>query len=196
MVKAVDKKQEECDPVMIVRAIETGDARAEACLFKYYQPRVLRVLAYQTGDAALAEDLTHDTLIAVLEKLRSGAMRDASRLSSYVFQTARFQRLCWLRKSANRVELGGSLDDVESQRAMPESEYFIEMERRELHRSIDGLTVERDREILMRHYVHEQSKSEICEALLLSSQHFDRVISRARLRLRQDLQREQFAYSV
>lgn len=181
---------EKMNPAEIARAVAAGKANAETRLFQQYQPIIMRLLMQQTGDPALAEDLTHDTMIAVLKTLRNDGLRDASRLTSYVCQTARFQFLCWLRKSANRAETGGSLDHLESASAMPEHMYFSDLEREQVHRSISDLNVPRDREILMRHYVHEQTKPEICEALLLSSQHFDRVISRARLRLKEGLEQQ------
>ena len=62
-------------------------------------------------------------------------------------------------------------------------------ERREsLLENIDGLNLERDRQILLRFYMQEQTKDEICDALLLDKDHFDRVISRARKRLRERIQ--------
>ena len=171
----------------IVHAIAQGKRDAEARFVAEFRPGILRLLERLTADAALAEDLTHDTMIVVLQKLRSDALRDASKLSSYAYQTARYLYLCWLRKSSNRLVFSESLDNLESGIPLPEHQLFSDIDREHLYRSINDLKVARDREILMRHYVHEQSKPEICEALLLSSQHFDRVISRARLRLRKGL---------
>ena len=185
---AASTHPQEIDPTRLAHAIAQGETEAETQLFTQYRPLILRLLVNRTHDAALAEDLTHETMIAVLQKLRKDGLRDAAKLKSYAFQTAKYQLMCWARRSANRVELEGSLDHIESGDSMPEKEYISEVERECLHESIQDLKVERDREILMRHYVHEQSKPEICEALLLSSQHFDRVISRARLRLRQGLE--------
>lgn len=175
------------EPALLAEAIARGEAGAEARFVQHYRPVVLRLLVQLTRDAALAEDLTHDTMIVVLQKLRHEGLREAAKLGRYATRTARFQYLCWLRKSANRVELTASLDDIAAPASMPEHQFFSTLERERLHRSINDLKVARDREILTRHYLHGQSKPEICEALLLSSQHFDRVISRARSRLKEGL---------
>jgi RNA polymerase sigma-70 factor (ECF subfamily) len=171
----------------IAHAVAQGKRDAETRFVTRFRPGVLRLLERLTGDSVLAEDLTHDTMIVVLQKLRNNGLRDANKLSSYAYQTARYLYFCWLRKSSSRLVLLGSLDNVESGVPLPEHQLLSEIDREHLRRSINDLKVARDREILMRHYVHEQSKPEICEALVLSSQHFDRVISRARHRLKEGL---------
>jgi len=42
------------------------------------------------------------------------------------------------------------------------------------------MKTERDRDILQRHYLGDEDKGLICEALELTSAHFDRVLCRAR----------------
>jgi RNA polymerase sigma-70 factor (ECF subfamily) len=54
-----------------------------------------------------------------------------------------------------------------------------------------GMPVERDRELLMRFYVQDQDKKEICKALGLDSLHFNRVLFRAKGRFRKLLEASQ-----
>lgn len=55
---------------------------------------------------------------------------------------------------------------------------------------LDQLSIPRDRELLRRFYLQDEDKEAICSDLGLSAQHFDRVLYRARQRMR-DLIEEQ-----
>ena len=50
------------------------------------------------------------------------------------------------------------------------------------------MSVERDRDLLIRFYVYDQDKQEICRALGLDSLHFNRVLFRAKARFRKILE--------
>jgi len=50
---------------------------------------------------------------------------------------------------------------------------------------ISEMKVERDRDILISYYAHEEEKSSICSRLDLTPAHFDRVLFRAKSRLKQ-----------
>ena len=53
---------------------------------------------------------------------------------------------------------------------------------------IEEMKIERDRNILKYHYFYEYDKSKICNMLELTPEHFDRVLHRARNRLKQLIQ--------
>jgi len=55
---------------------------------------------------------------------------------------------------------------------------------RQVESIIASLPTLRDREIVKRFYLDEEDKAEICRSLGLSPLHFDRVIFRARQRMR------------
>jgi RNA polymerase sigma-70 factor (ECF subfamily) len=57
------------------------------------------------------------------------------------------------------------------------------------------ITPVRDRELLVRFYLYEQSKDELCRLFDLSELHFNRVIYRARDRFRELLRRRGFVKS-
>ena len=54
-----------------------------------------------------------------------------------------------------------------------------------LENALDQLAVSRDREILRRFYLADEDKVTICVALKLSAPHFDRVLYRAKRRMRE-----------
>lgn len=71
---------------------------------------------------------------------------------------------------------------------MDTEQHFLGAEqRRLLHEQIDTLRIKRDREILRRAYIHNETKPAMCAALVLTTSHFDRIIFRARERLKQKL---------
>ena len=88
-----------------------------------------------------------------------------------------------IRHVDNRVELRDCMDDFIGVVPEPEHEYILQEDTIYLQRLIDMLPIERDREILLRHYLQDQSKFDICDELSLSGENYDRVISRARIRL-------------
>ncbi len=181
----------EAEPKSLVEAIARGDKKAEEQLVCRYRQGIVTLLESYTKDRACAEDLAHETLIVVLKKLRSETLDEPQKLASYLYQTAKFMYLGWLRKSDNRLELRGVFDSVVNTQPELESEYSSQQQCRLVLQSIEKLAVERDRDILLRCYFDQQTKPEICDALLLPYLHYDRVISRARGRLRQNINRVQ-----
>lgn len=171
-------------PATMVSRIRRGDKRAEAEFCRRYYGPVLRLLRRYTRDAARAEDITHEVLIKVLVRLRISGIDRPECLDRFVLQTAKFSWLGWLRQSDNQVELHESMEEkVELQDDTERA--LVSQERRDIMALlIDSLRVPRDRELLYRCYLCDESKQSICDALRLTATHFDRVISRARKRLR------------
>lgn len=160
---------------------------SEAELVEQYRGPLINMLKSMTRDHQRAEDLAHEALIIVLENLRSGKIQQPGQLKSYIFSTARFHFLGWTRRYGNQVHLVESCDVWASDESGAEGERCEEQRRDWLLYSIDSLKLERDREILKRHYIYEQVKPEVCDALALTADQFDRIISRARIRLRESL---------
>jgi DNA-directed RNA polymerase specialized sigma24 family protein len=113
----------------------------------------------RTRDRAGAEDLVHDTMIIVINRLRTDGIE--------------------------QPELWESVDDVPEE-DLPEQLDHLEQERtrQAVRLMIAQMKVPRDREILYRYYVRDKGKPLVCDALDLSSAHFDLVINRARNRFR------------
>ncbi len=164
--------------------ISTGSSISEERLIEKYRSGLVLMLTRLTQDPYRAEDLAHDALILVINKLREDQINQPHKLTLYVYSTARYMYFGWLRKMDNQVELREALDDIASATPSVDHELLSDEQHDHLSGSINKLTVERDRQILSRFYLYEQTKPEICDALRLSVDHYDRVISRARNRLR------------
>lgn len=171
-------------PEELVRKIREGDPISEELLYKKFFSGLVLMLERRTGDRARAEDLAQDTMVTVLHKLRSEGINHPERLSSYIHQTGKYQFIGWLRKAANKTELIPDYEDRTDDADTVEQGLDKERAREQVRKIISQMKVARDRELLYRFYVRDQSKPVICEALDLTPTHFDRVINRARNRFR------------
>jgi RNA polymerase sigma-70 factor (ECF subfamily) len=170
---------------MLVDAIRSGSADSEELFIKRFRRGLVIMLQQRTYDKALAEDLTQETLVTVLTRLRKTGIDNPKMLRSFVQQTAKYMLIGWLRKSVNQMETRENFDASVAETSTIEAGEIVNERRKVVRELIDSLKVHRDREILFRNYVNDQTKEGICDALSLQETHFDRVISRARARFRE-----------
>lgn len=170
----------------LAERIREGDPEAEGEFCSRYHPSVRRLLVGLCRDENRADDVTQEALLTVLVKLRDSGIDHPDRLTSYVHQTARFTLIGVLRQNP-RFHFCETMDDHECDQGVEHS--VVRDEQRDLvTRLIESLDVERDREVLFRCYISGEPKASICDALALTTTHFDRVISRARGRLRKAME--------
>lgn len=151
----------------------------------HYLP-LRKMLERDCSDHGLAQDVAHDALIVTIQRLRSGALADPVAIGPYLRQTARYMLIGQFRRRARRdlalaqqaaMAANDGLEDAAFESRLADER------RLELERRIDRLTVARDRQLLRRYLLRGESRSGICQALNLSAQQFDRVLSRAKSRL-------------
>lgn len=168
----------------LVASIRNGDTHMEQVFCERFQPLVLSILTGLSRDRDRSQDLSQDVLMTVIVRLRGRGIDQPENLRQFVMQTARYTFLGSLRRTDNRLVLLETYDD----HLVPTHFDPDEVERNEQRQALAGLLnqlkVARDREVLIRYYLDDEPKSLICDALTLSQVHFDRVISRARARLR------------
>ncbi len=73
----------------VVAAIAQGNVAAEDTLVRMFEPRVRTMAVIRTRNAETARDLAQEILIAALEALRRGALREPDKLASFVLGIAR-----------------------------------------------------------------------------------------------------------
>jgi len=170
----------------LVLRIAAGDPAAETAMIERYSRGLRFVLRRRTRDHELAEDLLQDTWAVALERLRGPSLEEPERLAGFLSGVARHLALNENRK-AGRQKTSARSDFIE---AIPddESNPIRQASRAEVcshvRRLLAELSQERDREILNRFYVREQDKMTICRKLGVDDSHFNRVLYRARQRLR------------
>lgn len=178
------------NPTGIVARIAAGDPAAEAELVSYYYDSLRFTLKRQYRDEQLRQDVVQETFTRVLLTLRGKSINKPEALASFVHSTARNLVYEYLRQESRFR----SSMDTEEMAQMPEmsldqGKMLEDAERNQMVRGvIEELAQPRDREILLRFYLEDEEKSSICSALSLTPGQFDRVIHRARGRLKQQFQ--------
>jgi RNA polymerase sigma-70 factor (ECF subfamily) len=148
-------------------------------------------LARVTGSVELASDLLQDAVVTALQKLRAGQISDPAHLDGYVYRVALNHLRNYRRKDRSRVatseELAEPVESTESSRPVKDLE--VDQWARLVKQLLQQVPLARDRELLVRFYLDEESKQELCQAFGLTELHFNRVIHRARDRFKDLLQR-------
>lgn len=132
-----------------------------------------------------AQDLLQQTFLVVLEKIRSGGLEDATNLGGYLYRTAHhLTTLFWRREYRSHIESSDDvLRDLPDESPGPGDALKREQLAQSVRRAIAQLPVARDREVLARLYLHDESRVSIRESLGLTDVQFNSVVWRAEGRL-------------
>ena len=171
-----------------VSRIMAGDRQAEAELIDSYG-RGVRIIIRRAGAAAtIIDDLSQETFRIVLEKIRSGDIREPERLSGFIRSVAKNLVIEHFRRVARRERL---TDNEEAIRLLTTSapnqlERLLQKEKAGIvWRVLREMRNERDVQVLLRYHLAEDTKEQICADLGMTSPQFNLVIHRARERYRQ-----------
>jgi RNA polymerase sigma-70 factor (ECF subfamily) len=168
--------------------ILAGDTDAEAVLITRLQSG-LRLVANRAsgGDVELSRDICQETLVILLQRLRTTGLGDPSGLEAFAAQIARNLVIAARRKNQRQR----TATDPDAVACLPDPRPLAPDEAAAgclgvlVQRLVAELPGDRDRAILTRFYLKEHDKSEICRDLNLTDLGFNQVIFRARNRLRQ-----------
>jgi len=171
---------------MVLR-IGDGDTDAETELVKKYYKSLHFILKRRCDDPQLASDLAQDAFMVVIAKARAKQINSPEAIAVFIRQTAVNLMIAHYRKETRRATdtFGEVVIDVPDHntnvsRAV-ESHQALKM----VQELIREMKVERDRDILISYYANEEEKTSICLRLELTPAHFDRVLFRAKSRLKQ-----------
>ena len=165
--------------------IGRGDVSAETELVERYSTGVKLILLKRTGNPQLSKDLSQDTFIIALQKLRAGEVRKPEALAAFLRQTAVNLSIEHYRKEKRYIHQEDGIIALQSPHIDDKAEHVDRQQAGKLlETTIQELANSRDREILQRFYLLDEDKPEICTALQLSAAHFDRVLYRAKQRMR------------
>ncbi len=186
------------DPAELVRRIRAGERAAESEMVERYSRGVTFLLLDLTGDPARADDLHQETFRLVLEKVRAGELREPDKLAAFIRQLARNLFIGEYRQNVKRPVVSGDEALAVSRDPAPgPQKRLLDKENAAIvRRLLAELEPRRDREILLRFFVAEHPKAEICADFELSSLHFNRVLHRARQRLKNLLVRYHKRHSL
>lgn len=167
----------------LVENIRAGDQDAMSRLYDAFGRGVRFYLARQLG-AQDIDDKVHDTFLVVLGAIQRGELRDPERLMGFVRTVVRrlvahhIDKMVEERKDRSDYEEGFFAAD---DRANPEKD-ALKHEKVALMEQVLHTISRRDREILTRFYLSEQSQEQICREMGLNDTQFRLLKSRAKAR--------------
>jgi RNA polymerase sigma-70 factor (ECF subfamily) len=160
---------------------EEPDALEE--LYQLFSKGIRYYLWHHLGPQDL-DDRVHDAFLAVTESIRNGELREPDRLLGFVRTVVRRQVATQIDHNvhARRSRFSHEMLAVLHDRHPGPEENAIHTQNRELAMRILRSIPTRDREVLIRFYLREQTPPEICRDLNLSETQFRLIKSRAKAR--------------
>jgi RNA polymerase sigma-70 factor, ECF subfamily len=177
---------------ILVRRIQAGEPAAESELVARFSRGLLLMLRRLVQNPALADDLHQETFALVLGKIRGGEVREPEKLAGFIRSTARNLFIADRRKEARyRAFDEGEEEGLHAAPVLagpdpaPLERVLAAEEARQVQRLLTELRFDRDRQLLLRFYLADDSKEEICADLEIEPQRFHKVLFHARERLRE-----------
>ena len=185
----------------LVDRVQRGEDAGMEELYFIFARGIRYYLCRQLGPQEL-DDKVHDAFLIVVQAIQRGDLREPERLMGFVRTIVRRQvaayidRVVHIRKEEVDIEMGSRIAD---RRGNPEQTVAMR-QKAELMQGILQRLSERDREILTRFYLDEQTEEQICKEMNLSETQFRLLKSRAKSRFgelgRKKLQRPLLSFFV
>jgi RNA polymerase sigma-70 factor (ECF subfamily) len=167
----------------LVDRIKADDQSGMEELYRVFSRGVRFYLCRRLGPQDL-EDKVHDTFLIVVQAVRRGELREAERLMGFVRTVVRRQVAAHIdqavhsRRQQVGIESGTTVADMTRD---PEAT-AIQQQHQQLARRVLKQISKRDREILTRFYLLEQTQQQICDQMNLTETQFRLLKSRAKAR--------------
>jgi RNA polymerase sigma factor (sigma-70 family) len=172
------------DWTSLVNGVRFGDSAAMAELYGIFAKGIRYFLLRNLGPEDL-DDKVHDCFVIVTQAIQNGELREPDRLMGYVRTVVKRQIAASIdiavQQRRTRADFEDSLFTVSDWRENPERS-LMALQRSEIARKVLNGVSRRDREILNRFYVLEQSQERICSEMGLSYNQFRLLKSRAKAR--------------
>jgi RNA polymerase sigma-70 factor (ECF subfamily) len=185
----------------LVLRIRAGDENGMEELYRIFSRGIRYYLCRQLGPQEL-DDKVHDSFLIVVQAIKRGDLREPDRLMGFIRTVVRRQVAAHIdevvhsRREEVDMEVGSRIAD---RRRNPEQN-LANRQKAELMRSVLMRLTPKDREILTRFYLEEQSQEQICQEMKLTETQFRLLKSRAKDRFgelgKKKLQRSLLSYIV
>ncbi|MBS0378641.1 MAG: sigma-70 family RNA polymerase sigma factor [Proteobacteria bacterium] len=163
-----------------------------ATVYRDY-PGLRALILRKVHNQEVAADILQDAAVTTLEKLRNGEIAHPENVGGYLYRVALNHLRNHRRKDRSALCSGDDLHEIPSEQGDQDWNSVGHLQWAEAaRRLLEEMPAARDRELLRRFYLQDESKEQICSALRLSQEHFNRVIFRARHRFRSILERRGF----
>jgi RNA polymerase sigma factor (sigma-70 family) len=172
------------DWAQLVSRIHDGDPAAMEELYGIFGKGIRYFLLRNLGADEL-DDRVHDCFVIVAQAIRNGDLRDPARLMGFVRTVVKRQIAATIEANVTRrrtqVDYQDTLFTLSDWRDDPERTLQARQRAEIARRVMNGIS-RRDREILRRFYVDEQSQQTICAEMGLTYNQFRLLKSRAKAR--------------
>ena len=185
----------------LVYRIQSGDENGMEELYRIFSRGIRYYLCRQLGPQEL-DDKVHDSFLIVVQAIQRGDLREPARLMGFIRTVVRRQVAAHIdevvhsRREEVDMEVGTRIAD---RRGNPEQSLVVR-QKAELMRKVLMRLSSKDREILTRFYLEEQTQEQICEEMNLTETQFRLLKSRAKARFgevgKKKLQRSLLSYFV
>ena len=167
----------------LVEKIREDDPSGMEELYSMFSRGIRLYLCRQLGLQEL-DDKVHDTFLIVINAIKRGELREPERLMGFVRTVVRRQVASHIDQVVNlrnnHLDIQNGVRIVDGRRN-PESQILDEEKVSIMEEVLAGIS-RRDREILIRFYLHEQPQEQICEEMALTDTQFRLLKSRAKAR--------------
>jgi RNA polymerase sigma-70 factor (ECF subfamily) len=167
----------------LVERVRSGEPSGLEELYRVFSKGIRFYLCRQVGPQDL-DDKVHDLFLTITQSIQRGDLREPERLMGYVRTIVRRQvaahidHVVQARRNQTDMEYGMALSDY---RPNPERRIIDEQNMALAMRILNSLH-KREREVLMRFYLQEQSADQICSEMDLTETQFRLIKSRAKAR--------------
>ena len=167
----------------LVERIREGDQSAMAELYRTFSRGIRYYFCRHLGPQEL-DDRVHDAYLIVVQAIQRGDLRESEKLMGFVRTVVRRQVAAYIdnavhsRREFTDLEVGARVADG---RSNPEQHAMLDERTKLMQHVLKGIS-ERDREILTRFYLYEQTQEQICEEMNLTETQFRLLKSRAKAR--------------
>lgn len=169
--------------VRLVDKIKSNDESGMEELYRIFSKGIRFYLCRQLGPQDM-DDKIHDTFLIVVQAIRRGDLREPERLMGFVRTVVRRQVAAHIDEAVHSRRQKVDLDSehgIRDSSRNPE-QTAIDRQREALATKILNSISQRDREILTRFYLTEQSQEQICTDMNLTDTQFRLLKSRAKAR--------------
>jgi RNA polymerase sigma-70 factor, ECF subfamily len=169
------------DWASLVAQIKNGENAGMEQLYKLFSRGIRYYLCRQLGPQEL-EDKVHDTFLIVVNAIKRGDLREPERLMGFVRTVVRRQVAAYIENAVHNRREQADLETgvmVADKKQNPEQEAIGRQNAALMNSALAALSP-RDRDILVRFYLREQSQEQICKEMELSETQFRLLKSRAK----------------
>jgi RNA polymerase sigma factor (sigma-70 family) len=177
----------------IVDGIRTGDPAAVEELYEIFAKGIRFLLWRRLGQQDL-DDRVHDIFLMVVQSIQRGELREPERLMGYVRTVVRRQTAGYIEGAMTTRRRQIAIDGTAPirDRAPSPERRAIEEENSAVAMRVLRSLPQRDRDVLIRFYLHEQPADQICAEMGITETQFRLIKSRAKSRY-SELLRRRFA---